>query len=137
MSQPTKAAGYSSRIVIENVPYGVRNFRVERRVDEVECGDTEDGRYKRHKATRKSATVSFTIIIDPFLLPAATVGIFEGAYVEIVYYPFGIDGDSYQLSDVLIQSVGESQDINGLIEESISGVTNGEYILPGENEART
>lgn len=137
MAEPTKAAGYAARIKVNNAFYGVRNFRPSRQVDSQECGDTEDGRFKRNKATRKEARISFTVIADPSLIPALIFGVFEGAYVPIDYYPFGVDeGVSYDFPDVLITEVGEQQDVNGLIEMSVSGVTNGEYILPGENEAR-
>lgn len=139
MAEPTKAAGYSSRVDINGDFFGVRNFRVSRKVDVSEVGDTNDGRYKRHKATRKEASITFTLIADPTLIPAVAVGVFEGAYVPIVYYPF-FDADPnllYSFPDVLITEVGEAQDVNGVIEMNVSAVVNGEYILPSEDEART
>jgi len=136
MAEPTKAAGYPARIKVNDIFYGVRNFRPSRQVDVSECGDTEDGRFKRNKGTRKEARISFTVIADPNLVPALTFGVFEGAYVAVDYFPFGALDASYQFPDVLISEVGEQQDVNGMIEMSISGVTSGEYILPGENEAR-
>lgn len=137
MAEPTKAAGYKSRIKINNAFFGVRNFRPSRSVDMQECGDTEDGRFKRNKATRKEARISFTIIADPNQIPSLVYDVYEGSYVAIEYYPFGIvQGDLYDFPDVAISEVGEQQDVNGLIEMSVSGVTNGEYTLPGDGDPR-
>lgn len=136
MSEPTKAAGYEARIMINGTLYGVRNFRDNRKVDTQEVGDSEDGRFKRTKALRKECRMSFTAIADPNLVPNLILGVYEGAYVPILYYPFGVDDVFDDFPDVCIDDVGDQHDVNGMVEINFSGVTNGPYILRGEETAR-
>lgn len=136
MSEPTKAAGYLAQVSLDGTFVGVRNFRVNRRVNIAEVGDTEDGRYERQKALRKTAQVSFTVIADPSILPHLTYSVVEGAYVALLYYPFGVDATSPYDAELVIQEVGDSMDVGGLVEFNITALTNGPYVLPGDSEAR-
>jgi hypothetical protein len=141
---PSVILGWESKIAITvagtPVSFGVRSGRLNFTSDLQECGDTNTGIAKQNKPGRTEASLScdFYERYDVPTIPPAFFNLAPTSEIAIAVYPTGT-GPTYPgwiqkapwiIPSFIVASYDISFDIDGKLQGSISGKSNGFITLP-------
>jgi hypothetical protein len=142
---PVVVLGWSSHVEINSFDFGVKSGTINDSADSLECGDTETGIFKAEKLGRRQCEVSLEFYEKSIDLAGANIPSAAGPplldYVageEIFlaiapdFYAPGANQDSWTFPSFMVSKFTVRLNIEGKVEGSLSGKSNGDYTRPGE-----
>lgn len=130
--------GYEAQVLVKAgggvfFNFAVRGCTTDADADEHECGDSITGIFKAHKGGRRHLAISLEFQeYHGTVMHVPPNNFVEGTEISISVFPNGPGEPGYICPSFILKHYQDRWNIDGKLEGSLSGKSNGPYTLPGQ-----